>query len=119
MRAAAPAAAIVAPANALLLRAAPGRAAPARFIRAVSDLPRGAHSQGDPLPRLEHPGLAEEHGVEDAERLPDLGLPGRCQRCRRVTVHVLGPGRERGYHAVPDVGPDLRDVLVEAGRVEQ
>ena len=36
-------------------------------------------SEGDPLPCLEFAGLTEEHGVKDAERLPEFGPAAGCQ----------------------------------------
>ena len=69
---------------------------------------------------LEHPGLAQVHGIENPEDLADL-FPalGRERRRRVVAVHLPRPLRQRDDRAVPDVLPDLGDVLVQAGRVEQ
>jgi len=82
---------------------------------AASCPPRRVHPQGDPLPRLEHAGLTEEHGVKDAERLPDFGPTAGCQgRWCAVAVHLPGPTREHGDRGVADVLPDLRGALVQA-----
>jgi hypothetical protein len=76
-------------------------------------------SQADPLPCLEHAGLTEDHGVKDAEGLPDLGPAARSQRRGAVAVHLPGPARQGGDRRVTDVLPDLRGVLVQARWIEQ
>ena len=79
----------------------------------------GAHPQDDALPGLQHSGLAEEDRVQHAERLPDLLAADGGQLRRGVPVHLARPVRQRDQRRLPDVLPDLRDLLVEAGRVEQ
>ena len=65
------------------------------------------------------PGLTEENGVKDAERLPDLGPAARRQGRGAVAVHLPGPARQSGNGRFADVLPYLRDVLVQARRIEQ
>src|SRR5580700_7445604 len=75
--------------------------------------PPCAHPQHDPLPRLEHAGLTEGHGVKDAERLPDFGPAARCQgRWSAVAVHLLRPLREHGDRGVADILPEIGDLLI-------
>src|ERR1700732_3131414 len=76
--------------------------------RAASCAPRGAHPQGDPLPRLEHAGFTKNHGVQDAERPPDLGPAAGGQRWRLVAVQLPSPAREHGHRGVAEVRPDRR-----------
>ena len=104
--------------NDAAMRSLPRRAAG----HAIRSLPaaascslRRAHPRGDPLPRLKHPWLADEDGVQHAERLPDLGAAGLGQRLPLEAVHPGRPLWQRAHRAVPDVLPDLGDVLVKPG----
>src|SRR5262245_16447256 len=80
---------------------------------------RRAYPRGDPLPSLEHAWLADEDGVEHAERLADLRAASLRQRFPLIAVHLRSPLRQRADRAVPDVLPDLCDVFIQPWRLEQ
>src|ERR1700733_13080797 len=103
----------------LLVMHAPLASAPPASPRGGSCPLRGTSAEHDPLPGFQDARLAEIHRVQHAECLPDLVAPRCGQRRGAVAVELAGPVWQRDHRRLPDVLPDLRDLLVQAGRIQQ